>query len=76
MDGNVLLQPINKHDRILMPHSVVQVNEKEVAIQLTNPTDNFITLKKGYNVGYLEEVLAIFDSSEATADGQSAESSV
>ena len=48
----------------------------EVPIQLTNPTDNFITLKKGYNVGYLEEVSAIFNSSEATADEQSAESSV
>ena len=76
MDGNVILQPINKHDRILMPQSVVQVNDKEVPIQLTNPTDNFITLKKGYNFGYLEEVLAIFNSSEATADEQSAESSV
>ena len=59
-----------------MPCSVVQVNDKEVPIQLTNPTDNFVTLKKGYNVGYLEEVSAIFGSSEATADEQSAESSV
>ena len=59
-----------------MPRSVVQVNDKEVPIQLTNPTDNFVTLKKGYNVGYLEEVSAIFGSPEATADEQSAESSV
>ena len=76
MDGNVILQPINRHDHVLMPHSVVQVNDKEVTIQLTNPTDNFVTLKKGYNIAYLEEVLAIFNSSEATADEQSAESSV
>ena len=76
MDGNVILQPINRHDHILMPHSVVQVNDKEVPIQLTNPTDNFITLKKGYNIGYLEEVSAIFGSPEATADEQSVESSV
>ena len=76
MDGNVILQPINRHDCVLMPHSVVQVNDKEVPIQLTNPTDNFITLKKGYNIGYLEEVLAIFGSPEATADEQSVESSV
>ena len=74
--GNVILQPINRHDHILMPCSVVQVNDKEVPIQLTNPTDNFVTLKKGYNVGYLEDVLAIFSSSEATADDQSAETSV
>ena len=47
MDGNVILQPINRHDCVLMPQSVVQVNDKEVPIQLTNPTDNFITLKKG-----------------------------
>ena len=50
--------------------------KKEVPIQLTNPTDNFITLKKGCNVGYSEEVSPIFNSSEATTDEQSAESSV
>ena len=76
MDGNVILQPINRHDHVLMSCSVVQVNDKEVPIQLTNPTDNFVTLKKGYNVGYMEEVSAIFNSSEATADEQYAESSV
>ena len=76
MDGDVILQPINKHDHVLMPHSAVHVNDKEVPIQMTNPTDNFITLKKGYNIGYLEEVSAIFDSSEATADEKSADSSV
>ena len=75
MGGNVILQPVNKHDRILMPCSVVQVNDKEGPIQLTNPTDNFIILKKGYNVGYLE-VSAIFGSPEGTADEQSVESSV
>ena len=76
MDGDVILQPINKHDRVLMPRSAVHVNDKEVPIQMTNPTDNFVTLKKGYNIGYLEEVSAIFDSSEATADEKSADSSV
>ena len=76
LDGDVILQPINKHNRVLMPHSAVHVNDKEVPIQLTNPTDNFVTLKKGYNIGYLEEVSAIFDSSEATADEKSADSSV
>ena len=76
LDGDVILQPINKHDCVLMPRSAVHVNDKEVHIQMTNPTDNFVTLKKGYSIGYLEEVSAIFDSSEATADEKSADSSV
>ena len=28
MDGNVILQPINKHDCVIMPCSVVQVNDR------------------------------------------------
>ena len=41
-----------------------------------NTTDGFVTLKKGYDIGYLEEVSEIFeDPDEATVDNKSADSS-
>ena len=43
---------------------------------MTNPTDSFITLRKGYDIGYLEEVAEIFeDPDEAIVDEKSADSS-
>ena len=45
---------------LLMPHSVGKCRDKEVPVRVCNPTDKYITLKKGYHVGYLEEVDEIF----------------
>ena len=43
-----------------MPHSVCKCRDKEVPVRVCNPTDKYVTLKKGYHVGYLEEVDEIF----------------
>ena len=57
-----------------MPHVAVAIQNREV--QLINPTDSFITLRKGYDIGYLEEVAEIFeDPDEAIVDKKSADSS-
>ena len=59
-----------------MPHVAVAIQDKEVPVQLTNPTDSFVTLRKGYDIGYLEEVREIFeDPDEAIVDEKSADSS-
>ena len=59
-----------------MQHVAVAIQDREVPVQLTNPTDSFITLKKGYDIGYLEEVAEIFeDPDEAIVDEKSADSS-
>ena len=43
---------------------------------IDNPTDSFVTLRKGYDIGYLEEVAEIFeDPDEAIVDEKSADSS-
>ena len=56
LEGDVILQPVNQHKHLLMPHSVGKCSNKEVPVRVCNPTDKYITLKKGYHVGYLEEV--------------------
>ena len=54
----------------------VAIQDREVPVQLTYPTDSFITLRKGYDIGYLEEVAEIFeDPDEAVVDEMSADSS-
>ena len=59
-----------------MPHVAVVIQDKEVPVQLMNPTDSFITLKKGYDKGYLEEVSEIFeDPDEAIVDEKLADNS-
>ena len=45
---------------LLIPHSVGKCRDKEVPVRVCNPTDKYVTLKKGYHVGYLEEVDEIF----------------
>ena len=43
---------------------------------IDRPTDSFVTLRKGYDIGYLEEVAEIFeDPDEAIVDEKSADSS-
>ena len=43
---------------------------------IDKPTDSFVTLRKGYDIGYLEEVAEIFeDPDEAIVDEKSADSS-
>ena len=72
----VILQPMNKHTHVLMQCVAVAIQDREVPVQLTNPTDSFITLRKGYDIGYLEEVAGIFeDPDEAIVDEKSADSS-
>ena len=76
LSGKVILQPVNKHTHVQMPHVAVAIQDREVPVQLTNPTDSFITLRKGYDIGYLEEVAEIFeDPDEAIVDEKSADSS-
>ena len=59
-----------------MPRVAVAIQDREVPVQLTNPTDSFVTLRKGYDIGYLEEVAEIFeDPDEAIVDKKSADSS-
>ena len=59
-----------------MPCVAVAIQDREVPVQLTNPTDSFITLRKGYDIGYLEEVAEIFeDPDEAIVDEKSVDSS-
>ena len=59
-----------------MPCVAVAIQDREVPVQLTNPTDSFVTLRKGYDIGYLEEVTEIFeDPDEAIVDEKSADSS-
>ena len=76
LSGKVILQPVNKHTHVLMPHVAVAIQDREVPVQLTNPTDSFVTLRKGYDIEYLEEVVEIFeDPDEAIVDEKSADSS-
>ena len=56
LEGDVILQPVNEHKHLLMPRSIGKCTDKEVPVRVCIPTDNFVTLKKGYHVGYLEEV--------------------
>ena len=60
LERDVILQPVNQHKHLLMPHSVGKCSNKEVPVRVCNPTDEYVTLKKGYHVGYLEEVDEIF----------------
>ena len=64
LSGKVILQPVNKHTHVLMPRVGVAIQDREVPVQLTNPTDSFVTLRKGYYIGYLEEVAEIFEDPE------------
>ena len=60
LEGDVILQPVNQHKHLLMPRSLGKCSNKEVLVRVCNPTDKYVTLKKGYHVGYLEEVDEIF----------------
>ena len=60
LEGDVILQPVNQHKHLLMPRSVGKCSKREVPVRVCNPTDKYVTLKKGYHVGYLEEVDEIF----------------
>ena len=76
LSGKVILQPVNKHTHVLMPSVAVEIQDREVPVQLTDPTDSFVTLRKGYDIGYLEEVAEIFeDPDEVIVDEKSADSS-
>ena len=59
-----------------MPRVAVAIQDREVPVQLKNPTDSFVALSKGHDIGYLEEVAEIFeDPDEAIVDEKSADSS-
>ena len=49
LSGKVILQPVNKHTHVLMPCVAVAIQNREVQVQLTNLTDSFVTLTKGYD---------------------------
>ena len=56
MEGDVILQPSNQHEHLLMPRSLGKVTNEAVPVQVCNPTNKYVTLKKGYHVGYLEGI--------------------
>ena len=68
--GDIILKPCNNHPNLLVPWSVVKLTNQQTPVKLCNPTHRFITLTKGYNLGYLEEVDMIC-SDKSTADGGS-----
>ena len=68
--GNIILQLCKNHPNLLVPQSVAKLTNLQTPVKLCNPTHRFITLKKGYNLGYLEEVDMICGK-ESTADGRS-----
>ena len=70
IDGDIILQSCNNHKDLLVPHTVIKLKDRQILIKLCNPTNKFVTLKKGYNVKYLEEVCIIFDK-ELVADEES-----
>ena len=77
LEGDVILQPVNQHKHLLMPRSVGKCSNKEVPVRVCNPTDKYVTLKKGYHVGYLEEVDEILkgetsNGADSPVDEQSA----
>ena len=78
MEGDVILQPSNQHEHLLMPCSLGKVTNKVVPVQVCNPTNKYVTLKKGYHVGYLEEIDEILEGepsmeNDLPVDEQSAE---
>ena len=48
LEEDVILQPVNQHKHLLMPGSVGKCSNKEVPVRVCNPTDKYVTLKKGY----------------------------
>ena len=58
--GDVILQPSIKHPELLIPHTVVDLEDQQTPVKLCNLTHKFVTLKMGCNFGYLEEVDGIF----------------
>ena len=57
----MIFQPVNQHQHLLVPHSVGKITNKEVPVRVCNPTNKYVTLKKGYHMGHLEEVDEIFE---------------
>ena len=50
------MQTCNNHKDFFILCTVVKLKDEQILIKLCNPTNNFVTLKKEYNLGYLEEV--------------------
>ena len=65
--GDVILQPSIKHPELLIPQTVVALEDQQTPVKLCNPTHRFVTLKKGCNLGHLKEVDGIFHE-HATVD--------
>ena len=43
-----------------MPRNVGKITNKEVPVSVCNPTNKYVTIKKGNQMGHLEEVDEIF----------------
>ena len=56
-DSETVIQPTRFMKKLLIPNMLCKGN-KEVPIMLKNPTDEYITLKKGYQIGVGVEVSA------------------
>ena len=65
--GDVILQPSIKHLKLLIPQTVVALEDQQTPVKLCNSIHKFVTLKKGCNMGHLEEVDGIFHE-HATVD--------
>ena len=65
--GDVIPQPSIKHPELLIPQTVVALEDQQTPVKLCNLTHKFVTLKKGCNLGHLEEVDGILHE-HATVD--------
>ena len=67
-DKDVLAQPLQLiHKKCLMPN-IVTKGQDSVPIEVTNPTENFVTLKSGMILGNMIEVEKVYNENNPDED--------